>query len=280
MKKGNIYPPFKNHRYYFSLIILICLSWFFFSFIPLNPGGDFLKYLGISKTDADHKITQSLLGGFLDQQGVQQARHIISGDRAGVITDLLIYVKNYVSQQEFIDAYQALRNDNKPTKSHIVSPEEMQSELINRLKKSVADLEETVAKADNSLKPVFEGVLVESKKQLKDAENPDNEFILTYRSNYQMMLETSDQVFQQQIVDWNQKFPENHLQFIKQRLQMFLDETDSIDYSAELKEVKGKKIFVDPGYEAKSKRWKMAFRAGKEAVDASRSFVKEWMGEM
>jgi hypothetical protein len=261
-------------------IFLLLLSTVIYSFKPLSPGVDFLKYLGISKTDADYKITQSLLGGFLDQQGVQQARHIISGDRAGVITDLLIYVKNYVSQEEFINAYQALRNDNKPIKAHIASPEEMQSDMINQLKKSVADLEETVAKADASLKPVFEGVLVESKKQLKEAENPDNEFIFAYRSNYQMMLEMSDQTFQQQIVDWNQKYPENHLQFLKQRLQMFLDETDSIDYSAELKEVKGKKIFMDPGYEAKSKRWKMAFRAGKEAVDASRSFVEQWMGGM
>ncbi len=280
MKYKVMHPLKDTPKILWKTIFLLILSTAIFSFRPLAPGGDFLKYLGISKTDADYKITQSLLGGFLDQQGVQQARHIVSGDRAGVITDLLTYVKNYVSQQEFINAYQALRNDNKPAKSHITSPEEMQSELINRFKKSVADLEETVAKADNSLKPVFEGVLVESKKQLKEAENPDNEFILAYRNNYQLMLESSDQVFQQQIVDWNQKYPENHLQFIKQRLQMFLDETDSIDYSAELKEVKGKKIFVDPRYEAKSKRWKMAFRAGKEAVDASRSFVEEWMEEM
>jgi hypothetical protein len=279
--KNSTKSPLKLFRSLFlSGISLILFPLIFLAFIPAGPGRDFLNQLGISQPDADAKITQSLLGGFLDQQGVQQARHIVAGERTGVTQNLLEYVKKYVNERAFLESYQSMREQNKPEKSYLSTPEEMQRDMIDRLKKSVSDLEESITKADDSVKSIFEGVLVESKKQLKEAENPENEYIAAYRLNYASMLEINERTYQQQIDEWNQKYPENHMHFIRQRLQMFMAETESIDFNAELRDEKGKKKFVNPVYEAKSKRWKMGYRAGKEVVETARNFVSIWITEI
>ncbi len=279
--KNSTNSPLKLFRQLFlSGISLILFPLIFLAFIPAEPGKDFLHQLGISQPDADVKITQSLLGGFLDQQGVQQARNIVTGDRAGVTRDLLEYVKRYVDGPAFMESYRTMREQHKPEKSEFSTPEQMQRDMIDRLKKSVSDLEESIAKADDSVRSIFEGVLAETQKQLKEAENPENEYIAAYRLNYASMLEINERTHQQQINEWNQKYPENHLPFIRQRLQMFMTETESIDFNAELREEKGKKKFVNPVYEAKSKRWKMGYRAGKEVVETARNFVNAWIEEI
>ena len=63
-------------------------------------------------------------------------------------------------------------------------------------------------------------------------------------------------------------------------LQEILDVTADVDYNAELKQGPKYKVFVNPVYEKKSKDWKLAYRAGKQAVDAVRAAAQKWLGEI
>lgn len=94
------------------------------------------------------------------------------------------------------------------------------------------------------------------------------------------MVKDHEMINRRKIADWEAAYPSTHLPFVKQRLQQFLDETNDIDFSAELYEKKGIKYFTNPAYERKSDRWKMAFRAGKEVVEPARNFAREWMREL
>lgn len=67
---------------------------------------------------------------------------------------------------------------------------------------------------------------------------------------------------------------------IKQALQTVLAATDSVDFSAALGDRDGKKYFTNPAYESKPAPWKMAFRAGRDATEGSRTFVKTWLTEL
>ncbi len=62
--------------------------------------------------------------------------------------------------------------------------------------------------------------------------------------------------------------------------EKFLDEMSNIDFDAALTEKNGKQLFVNPDYERKSNRWKMAFRAGKEVIEPARIFVQQWADEI
>jgi hypothetical protein len=264
------------------LTLLAILSLFLFSFtVTRSYADDFLKQLGISKTDADTKIAGSILGGSLDQYGVRNAKNIALGNRAAVTKDLLGYVKKYVGTPAFVKEYNTMRTNQKPQLSKHQTPEEMQRGMIESSKKSVADMEVTIKKTtDANTKKIFEDVLLQAKKQLKEAEDPNNKQIANYRKGYPQLLKDTEAGNQKILAEWEQAYPSNHILFVKKRMQQFLDETKDIDFNTQLIEKNGKKYFVNKAYESKGNRWKMGFRAGKEVVETARAFVQQWMNEI
>lgn len=241
---------------------------------------DFLKQLGISKTDADQKIAGSFLWGSLDQQGVRNARNIAVGNRAAVASSLLTYVKKYVASPAFIKEYNEMREKEKPQLFVPQTPEDMQKEMIANGKKGVADMEASVKKADPSMKPMFEKMLADIKKQQAINEDPNNKQIAAYRKNYPQFQKDAAAGNERLLKEWEAKYPVNHMLFVKTRLQQFLDETNNIDFDAELTEKSGIKYFVNKEYERKGNRWKMAFRAGKPVIETARKFTEQWMTEI
>jgi hypothetical protein len=280
MKKNSLKSTSKLFRICTITFAVTILGLFLASFTVNKLNADFLKELGISKTDADKKITESMLGGYLNEYGLKNAKNIALGNRANVAKDLLAYTKQYVNSAAFKNEYAALRESTKPQMQSVKMPEEMRKEEIENAGKAVANAEALVKKADANTKSIFENVLAENKKKLKTAEDPNNKSIAFYAQNYPALLKQFQQSYQSQLNEWENKYPANCLLFVKQRLQQFLDETKDIDFAAELTVKNGKKIFVNRAYESKGNRWKMVFRAGKEVVEPARAFVKQWLQEI
>ena len=250
------------------------------SFTVHRIGDDFMKQLGITKTAADQKITNSILGGSLDAYGLKNVRNIVTGNRGEIAKDLLVYTKSYLASPAFVKEYQTLKANNKPKKDVIKTPAEVKSEYIASINKMIADAEKGLKTANSTMKPVYEKMLAEGRKELKDAESPDNKYFTTYEKNYPPMLKNLDTRHEAMIEDWESVYPADANQFIKRRLQDFLKVTSDIDFNAELVTKNGKKVFVNPAYEDKDSRWKMAFRAGKEVVEPARAFVQQWVSEI
>jgi hypothetical protein len=262
------------------LVFISGMSLLLFSFTVNKINADFLKELGISKADADKKITNSILGGYLNTSGARNAKNIVLGNRAAVIKDLLGYTKQYVNSPAFKNEYASLKENNKPAATKIQTPEEMRASNIEMYKKSVAEMEAICKKADANTKKIFEASLAESKRQLQIAEDPNNKAFVNYTKNYPELLKTIQQGNEQELKNWEEKYPANQLLFVKQRLQQFLTETKDIDFGAALTVKNGKKIFINPAYESKGRYWKMAFRAGKEVVEPAKAFVEQWLEEI
>ena len=173
-----------------------------------------------------------------------------------------------------------MKNSHKPEKPVLQTPEEMRSSTIEVYKKSIADTEASLKKADANMKPIFEKVLEAAKKGLQDAEDPNNKQMVNYAKNYDGMMKNIEAGHQQQLAEWEKIYPADANVYIKRRLEEFMNETRDIDFGAELKEKSGMKVFVNPTYENKSDRWKMAYRAGKEVVEPARKFVAAWISEI
>jgi hypothetical protein len=258
-----------------SLFFTVC------SFTAQKFADDFLKQLGITKQSADEKITNSILGGYIDAYGAKNAKNIALGNRKAVTLDLLNYIKKYVASPAFAKEYYELRERNKPNEQVLQTPEEMQASQIALYKKNVADIEANMKNTtDATVKKFFETSLEQAKKSLKDAEYPNNKYLASYKKNYPQSAKNFKDNHDRSIADWNTKYPQNQLLFVKKRLQEFLSVTSNIDFSAALTEKNGKKVFVNPDYERKDGRWKMAFRAGKEVVEPARDFVQKWIDEI
>ena len=261
-------------------LALIAASVALFSFTSKKIAEDFFQQLGISKTSADEKITNSLLGGYLDQYGLKNAKNIATGNRAGVANSLLVYTKQYTGGEAFQKEYRQLRENNKPQAQNVQTPEEMRTGMIEQYKKSLTETEASMKKSDASMKNIFEPIIATLKQQLKDVEDPNNKMIANYKKNYPEMIKSLEASNKQRLAEWEQKYPANQQLFLKARLQQFLEETGNIDFGAQLVEKNGKKYFADPAYEHMGNRWKLAFRAGKEVVEPARVFVQKWIDEI
>lgn len=241
---------------------------------------DIFKQLGISQADANKKIANSLLSGYMDAYGVKNIKNIALGNRASITSSLLAYTKQYISGAGFIKEYNALREQKKPIMPVVKTPEEFQREIIEHAKQSMADVTQKLKKADAAMKPVFEKTLESIQKQLQQAEDPNNKSIAGYRKGYPVLVKNRDDTYAKEIAAWEAKYPAHHQQFIKQRLAQFLQETENLDFDAQLYEKKGIRYFTNPTYESKSSYWKMAFRAGKEVAEPARTFAREWIQTM
>ena len=264
-----------------AAFILVLISLFLFSFTMNVMKDDFLKQLGITQSEADGKIANSLLGGYLDHYGIRNMKNILLNDREAVVKDLAAYAKQYVQSDAFKKQYAALKERNKPSAPNkLETPEEMRANLVRSAKEFVANSEDLVKKATPQTKKTFEQTLEAAKKNLKDAEDPNNQTIKYYSENYEMMKQMTQQSWDNSLKEWEAKYPANHLLYVKGRLKEFLDATAGVDYNAALYEKNNRKYFVNTGYERKDSRWKMAFRAGKEVVEPARVLAAQWMNEI
>lgn len=241
---------------------------------------DFLKQLGMTKGQANQKITNSLLGGSIDYFGVRNLKNIAVNDRAAIAKELSAYAKQYVNSQEYIKQYIALKESNKPEPMKVETPEELRTSTIKRAREAVQEMEESLKKAPSDMKSIFEKTLEAAKQNLKNAEDPNNKYLKSYSQNFATLEKQMKQSYENALKSWETRYPANHLLFVKGRLQEFLNATKDIDFNAQLTTRNGIKYFVNADYERKDNRWKMAFRAGKPAIDVARSFAEQWIGEI
>jgi len=280
MKQLSVKKSLVTVRCCIAVLLLVIISLLLFSFTTNKLTDDFLQQLGISKVNANEKISNSFLGGYLDQYGVRNAKNIALGKRAAVVKDLIAYAKQYVNSPAFIKEYQELKASRKPQENTIQSPEAFRKQIIDQYKKSIVQTEATLKKMDGAMKKSLEDALTSTKKELKQMEDGTSETYISYKENYGQMMESGESINASQLAKWEAEFPDNHLLFIKSRLTVFMRETEGIDYGAALFEKGGKKYFANKEYEYKGDRWKMAYRAGKDAVETARAMVQQWMDEI
>ena len=118
------------------------------------------------------------------------------------------------------------------------------------------------------------------KQQVKDYKDPNSQMIeLFYQSELSNKAQRENS-YKESMERWNQEYPEDYTLMIRKRLQHFIELAKTVDFNAELKEVNGKKKFVNPKYEGKSYEWKQVFRAGKEVIEPAIQFSEQWLKEL
>ena len=213
----------------------------FSSFKSNRIAEDFLKQLGINKSQADEKITSSILGGYIDLYGVSNAMNISVGNRKAVVTDLLKYVKQYVNSEAFKTEYLRLKESNKPQFNKIQTPEELKQQTIASYKEALENAEQILKTADASNKATFQKLVDDTKLELKKAEDPNNKMYVNYAKNYEQMLKNIGEGEKKALSDWEAKYPTDQNLYVKERLHQFMQETESVDFNAELIQKNGKK---------------------------------------
>ena len=251
------------------------------SFKMKEAGEELWQKLGLTKIKGEENIKSSFLNGYLHYYGAKSAKNIILNDRAAVARDLMQYAKQQLSSEAFRKEYETLRNRAKPQAYPYTpkSKEEVRKQKITELQKSIKDAEELVKKMpemEKTMRPTIDMF----KKNLKDYEDPNSQMIEMFYQNELNIKAQREKTYEDHMKRWQEDYPEQVSGLIKARLKKFVTLAKTVDFNAELKEVNGRKKFVNPKYEGQNYEWKQIFRAGKEVIVPAISFSEQWMAEL
>ena len=239
------------------------------------------------KTDeesAKSNILYAVSGPSYYFPNVKIIKDMAAGDRVAVIQSIGKNIKEYLSSKEFTGEYNKLREDRKPT------PPEA-PKLSNQLKdEQKANLVNAIAEAEKNKKqmpadqqPIFDELIKTFKQQLADLDDPNNTMYSSQTDEYiKQGHDMEMQDYNTKLAQWEADYPKDDPKpMIKKWISSFIDKTADINFNAKLEKDKyGKMKFADQQYESKDSQWKLFYRAGKETVDAARSFAQNWLKEI
>lgn len=244
---------------------------------------DFWKALGISQQSGTNHIRASFLNGYLQHYGAKNIKNIAAGDRVSVAKGLLDYTKGYVHGDEFRKYYDEQRQramPEAPVKKPLRSAAEIQKEEIANMEKSIKDAEKSMKELGGEVAKSLQPVVDQMKQTLKEYQNPNHQTFKIIADSEKWQQEDNERRYQENLKRWKQDFPEDVKLFVADKLRKMLELTKGIDYNAQLVEKYGKKRFVNPAYESKSREWKQGFRAGKDVTEYTRTFAQKWLDEL
>jgi hypothetical protein len=241
-----------------------------------------LTQLKLSESQAEQTIFQNLSGPSFYIPSASELKKIAVGERPAIVISACNYIKEETNSKDFVKRYNEYREWKKPTPPEKPkSAAQMKEEYIASIKEGIASMEQLVKQMPDQ-KATFEETIKMYKEQLKEADNPDNPMfssdmdkMITDSYNQQMEFYNKD------VTKWEEEYPVNNpKKMIKKWLTTFLESSKDVDFKAELKDVKDKKIFVNPKYEKKPYLWKLCFRSGKETLEEARKFAQNWLNEL
>jgi len=242
-----------------------------------------LKQFKIEETTAKINIFYAVSGPSFYIPNVKVLRDLAIGDRVYAIESIGKNVKEYVGSKEFIEKYNQLREDRKPT-----PPEEpkyyarLKEEQRTNLKNTIAETEKSKSQMPKDQQAMFDEILIMYKQQLSEIDDPDktmfkpemDEYI---KQGYDMQMSE----YKNQVKEWDAEYPVNNPKpMIKKWINTFLEKSADVNFEAKTTKAKDGKIkFVDQQYEYKDSQWKLYYRAGKESLTAARTFAQNWLNE-
>lgn len=272
----------KKILFAFSSLVLIL------GFTAGHVVDDKLKYLLQQfKTDEENaksNIFYAVSGPSFYIPNVKSLKDLALGDRVSLIESMGKNIKEYVASKEFIGKYNQLREDRKPTPPE--GPKysaQLKEEARANLKNSITETEKSKLQMAKDQQAMFDELIATLKQQLAEIDDPEktmfkpemDEYI---KQGYQMQMDN----YNKTVSEWEIEYPtDNPNPMIKKWINTFLEKSADINFAAKTTKAKDGKIkFVDKEYEYKDSQWKLYYRAGKETVNAARTFAQNWLNEL
>jgi hypothetical protein len=247
----------------------------------VENGSAVLTKLALDPVSAKESILDSLTSGSVyNYKAMEAFKALPASARAAIVSAGLGWIKAYVETAEFQTAYGEYRAKEKP-ETPAVRP--AQDEQIKKQKaefeKQVVEMRKSMAGLDAATKESMDNSIKEMRAQMEAMEKDPQQKELM-RQMTEMARSEDKKKYEEQLADWDSKFPADPRLLIKKRINAFLAASAGVDFAAKLAVLGDKMVFINGDYEQKPPEWKVCFRAGKEATDAARAFAKTWLTEL
>lgn len=265
-----------------GLLTLILVATMLMSFAAKKTFTDLWQQLGISKEKGIRNIEESFMNGYFHYYGAEKAKNILSGSRTAIAKDLMTYAKQQISSETFKKQYEQERNNARPVEytARVKTKDEIRKEKIEETEKSIKEMEANFKTMKPDMVKALQPMMEMLKNNLKDYKDPNSQMIDLFYQGEVMNKTSQQRSYEESVKNWEKEYPADYRELVKRRLQTFIEVAKSVDFSAELKVVGGKKKFVNPSYEAKPYEWKQIYRAGREVINPAIVFAEQWIKEL
>lgn len=267
----------------FILPLLVIVLGFTAGRIIDDKLANLLQQFNIKDDAAKQSVFYAVSGPSFYIPNVKVLKALTVNDRVTMIESIAKNIKEYVASKEFVQQYNQLREDRKPTPPEAPKySEQLKKEQKESLTNSIAEMEKTKSQMAKDQQAMFDDVIKGLQDQLKDLDDPNNttftpEMDVYIKQGYDMQMDN----YKNEVAAWETEYPINNPKpMIKKWINTFLEKSTDINFDAKLEKDKyGKMKFVDQKYESKDSQWKLYYRAGKESVTAARTFAQNWLKE-
>jgi hypothetical protein len=260
---------------------LIILSVTLLGFTYLTIDGS-LEQLGIRRETAIGYITNSLQGGGLAFP--ESCKKIPDYAKAMIAADMVRLAREYTTSDEFRKWYAEYRKAKMPR------PPGPPSATTNAQLSDAAAIQQQISDAEAKMQQLPQDQRAEHQKYIEGLKVRMQQVLQTPPPAAPLSppADPASQIYSAQLKSyqdstalWQRLWPENPNQFLRMRLQQYLDLSSMVDFSATTTtDEKGIKHFTNPEYEKKPGSWKRCYRSGKDANDQARSIVQEWISTL
>lgn len=246
----------------------------------MATGQDHLADLGITAGRAREAVFDSFIADTISLAGEHAVFKAASTTaRVAMVNFALTLARTFVETDDFTRRYADHRDANGPDPL----PEEPTADAI--LAKQRSGFEEQV----EQMRKLFDQITLEQRatleagwkdmrQQLADMETGPRRAELDAALKEQRVAHGRERELAMKQLD--AVWPSDARALVANRLRRFLEVSGNVAYEARLIDKDGKKVFADPVLEARSKEWKLCFRAGKPATDAARAFAQKWLADL
>jgi hypothetical protein len=204
---------------------------------------------------------------------------IPTNKRAALVRAVGEYARTFLASDAFKKIYDEFREEQKPRAPELLPMmAEARKKQLTEMKAALATQESAAAKAPPDQKAMYKDILEVLRKAVKDLENPDKSQDAEMDRYMQDANRTATEEYQKKVVEYERDYPKGDPRpLVKKRLQAVLEATKNVDFTAKLVKKDKVMVFAKEEYENKDGNWKLAYRAGKEATEAARTFAQEWL---
>jgi hypothetical protein len=218
---------------------------------------DILQKLGIEQSEGQYSIQKNVFNeNIFSIPNAKLLSSAVTSDKKVLARELCIYIRQYCESDDFFAAYAKERDSRKPASE---PPKALDAETIKQMEELAKMYEEW------------------SRNNSYDAKT--RESFKTQAADIRKQLETEKDPHPNK-TKWEKEYPANPNALIRKKLEEAVSIIESVDFDATTTVNKyGQRIFDNPEYEKKSKKWKACYRAGKEVCDEVKLFIKNWLKE-
>ena len=241
---------------------------------------DHLATLGISEGRAKEAVFDSFMSDAVSIAGKPAAFLGMSpAARVALVNFALNLARTFVESDDFKRRYADHREANGPEPL----PEEQTADAVFAKQRAgfenqVAEMRKLFDQITPEQRATLEAGWKDMRQQLDDMEKGERRKQIEAQLKEQRDAQARSR--DAAMKEFEKIYPADPRALVAMRLRHFLEATNDVNFDAQIVDRDKKKVFADAALEARPAEWKMAFRAGKPATDAARTFAQKWLNDL